>query len=464
MQLDPFVQFAQQTYQPRSGVVSCELAQNCFLEVNPKNAKTPATLLGTPGLKLFGTYGSGPIRGLHLMGAQLYVVSGDQLFRVSQNGSAQEIDGSISGSGPVSMIDNGIHVAITTGGIGYAANQGGIQELDEPDLIGASYQDGYGIFVKRGSEQFYVTDLPEGDGFATISALAFSSADAFPDELVGLISDHRELWLFGRDSTEVWQNAGLPTFPFVRSGGGFIERGCASGLTVAKARNRVFWLGDDLRVYSALGYQPEPISTPAVDSMIARQSSPQTARAFIYSQEGHHHYVLRFPGATIVYDLTTGLWHTRESYGADNWRVDGHVWAWRRNLVGDSENGNVYELDPETYDENGAVLQRKAVSGPVHNNGNRVIMDEFYVDMDMGLGLVTGQGSDPQVMLDWSDDGGRTWANRLSRSAGEIGQYGRRARWHSLGAFRQRSMRVTMTDPVPFRLHGAYWRGTALAA
>ncbi len=457
----PF-QFAQQTYQPRSGIVSGELAQNCFLEVNPKSAKTPTSLLGTPGLKLFGSYGTGPIRGLHVFNDHLYVVSGDKLYRVRSNGTEEEL-GTVLGTGTVQMINNGNDVAITTGGVGYFANRTDFGVLDEVDLIGATYQDGYGIFAKLGTEQFYISALPEGDGFRSISALAFSSADAFPDQLVGLVSDHRELWLFGKESIEVWQNAGLASFPFVRAGSGFMERGCGATHSIAKDQNQVFWLGDDLRVYTAAGYQPQPISNPAIDYQISRQNAPDAARGYIYQQEGHHHYVLTFQNATFTYDLTTGLWHTRKSEGIERWRAEGHAYAWGKHLVGDYSTGDIYELDQETYDENGGHLERLAIAGPIHNNGNRTIMDELYVDLDMGLGLTTGQGSDPQLILDWSDDGLRTWSNRLTRSAGEIGEYGNRARWHGLGAFRQRSVRIGMTDPVPFRLHGAYWRGRALS-
>ncbi|NJK31134.1 MAG: hypothetical protein HC927_01275 [Deltaproteobacteria bacterium] len=441
--------------------MSGELAQNCYLENNPPNAKTRASLLGTPGLLLFGAYGAGPIRGLHMFDDHLYVVSGRTLYRVRSNSTYEEL-GTVEGTGTVQMINNGNDVAITTGETGYFANRTDFGVLDEVDLIGATYQDGYGIFAKRGTEQFYISALPEGDGFRSISALAFSSADAFPDKLVGLVSDHRELWLFGKESIEVWQNAGLASFPFVRAGSGFMERGCGATHSIAKDQNRVFWLGDDLRVYTASGYQPQPISTPAIDYQIGRQNAPEAARGFIYQQEGHHHYVLTFQTATFAYDLTTGLWHSRKSHGIDRWRADGNVFAWGKQLVGDYSSGNIYELDQETYSENGEILERVAIGGPIHNNGNRTIMDEFFLDLDMGMGLTAGQGSDPQLILDWSDDGLRTWSNRLMRSAGEIGEYGKRARWHGLGAFRQRSLRVAMTDPVPFRLHSAYWRGRAL--
>ena len=60
-------------------------------------------------------------------------------------------------------------------------------------------------------------------------------------------------------------------------------------------------------------------------------------------------------------------------------------------------------------------------------------------------------------MLDWSDDGARTWsALRLWRSMGRQGAYRTRLRWLKLGQARQRVLRLQVTDPVRRNLIGFY--------
>ena len=81
--------------------------------------------------------------------------------------------------------------------------------------------------------------------------------------------------------------------------------------------------------------------------------------------------------------------------------------------------------------------------------------------METGIGLATGQGSDPQVMLRWSDDGGETWSNEHWRSAGKIGVYKARVLWNRLGSSRDRVYEITMSDPVPWRIIDAMIRMSA---
>jgi hypothetical protein len=74
------------------------------------------------------------------------------------------------------------------------------------------------------------------------------------------------------------------------------------------------------------------------------------------------------------------------------------------------------------------------------------------------VGLVVGQGNDPQAMLRWSDDGGHTWSNEHWKSMGAIGQYGYRTIWRRLGMtqkLRDRVYEVSGTDPVKIAIMGA---------
>ena len=117
-------------------------------------------------------------------------------------------------------------------------------------------------------------------------------------------------------------------------------------------------------------------------------------------------------------------------------------------LVGDYKSGNIYQLDLDTYTDNGGVIQRIAHSPSIHASTYRAVIRRFVIELEAGVGLTTGQGSDPQIALSWSDDGGRTFGNEHWTTIGAIGRYGVRAVWRRLGQFRQRVFRLLISDPV----------------
>ncbi len=440
------------SYQPRAGTVSVERLLNLYAEPNEEGARYPFTLYGRPGLKQWATVGDGPIRGIHAFGSDLYVVSGPTLYHV--NGSTKGVTeiGTVGGTGRVQMIDNGVHVAVVTSINTYAANRDELLALPQQYLSSAAYQDGYVIFTQRGTETFWLSGL---DDLTTIAALDFSTADTFADNLVGCVSDHRELWLFGERTVEVWYNSGDASFPFSRASSGFIEHGCMSVGSIAKTQNQVFWLGDDKRVYVAQGYTPQPISTPAIDRLIAAASSPTSAEAFTFIIAGHAFYALTFGDLTLVYDITFQRWSEWNSQGIDRWRASGCTLLGSTYVVGDYESGQLYELDLDTYDDAGSEIRREVVQPPTDTGARPAFIAEIFLAVQSGVGLSSGQGSSPAVMLDWSDDDGRTWSTRVESSIGAQGEYRNRATWARLGRSTNRTLRFAITDPVQVAILGA---------
>jgi hypothetical protein len=447
------IPWSTQSVLAQSGVVSSERMVNCFLEANPANAKGPVAIYGDAGLKAWATVGSGPIRGMLLAGTTLFVVSGVELYSVSSAGVAT-MRGSVYGSGRVSMIKNATQIGIATNAGFYYATIAAPSLpvlVDSEHYTSAAYQDGLGILALANSEQFWLTGL---DDFSTIGGLDFSSADAFADNLVGLISDHRELLLLGEETIEAWYNSGDAAFPFARTPGGFAEVGCKAAGSIAKRSNRVFWLGSDGAVWSMSGYQPQRISTPGIERAIKALEYHDRARSFTYAVQGHEHYVLNFPDASFGYDMTTGLWRERESYGKPRWRAECLEHAFDLDLVGDYETGAIYSLDLDTHTDAGGIMRRLMQSAPLHGGGKRVLMSELYIDCSMGDS--TDPAADPMAMLQWSDDGGRTWSNEMTASVGKIGEYTHRLRFNRLGSFYQRTVRLSVSDAVPLTVIGAY--------
>jgi len=373
---------------------------NLFPEIVPEAGKEPAFLQRAPGLRLLATLGTGPVRGLWQFGGFGYAVSGNTLFKVTSDWTATSV-GSIAGSGPVSMADNGTQLFVAANGPSYIynANTGAFQQITDSDFPGAvtvSYLDGYFVFNEPNSQKIWVTSLLEG---TQIDPLDFASAEGSPDNVVSLLVSNRELWVFGTNSAEVWYDAGTADFPLQRIQGAFNEVGCAAAYSVAKMDNGVFWLGADARgrgmVYRANGYQAQRISTHAVEWHIQQYGNLSDAIGYTYQQDGHSFYVLIFPQAdtTWVYDVATQAWHERAGWNNGDFtrhRSNCQMAFSSEVVVGDYENGNIYAFDLDVYADNGQIQRwlrswRALPTG--QNTLRRTAHHTLQLDCETGVGL-----------------------------------------------------------------------------
>ena len=480
---------------------------NLFPEVLPEDSggKTTAFLQRAPGLRSLATIGTGPIRGLHSYGNYMYVVSGTSLYQVDTSYRTILL-GTVANDGPVSMADNGIQLFVACNGPSFIFNNttNAFSKITDPDFTGAvtvSYLDGYFIYIEPNSQLVWSTSLLDG---TSIDPLDFASAEGSPDNLVSSIVDHSEAWLFGTNTVEVWYNAGNAGFPLQRIQGAFMEIGCAATYSVAKLDNSVFWLGADTRgkgiVYRAKGYTGVRISTHAVEWQIQQYANISDATAYTYQHDGHSFYVLSFPSAdaTWVYDVATGVWHERAGYangGFTRQRAACQTFFNDNIILGDYQTGAIYTYDLTLFADGGRTQKwlrswRALPTGT--NNLRRTAQHSLQLDCESGVGLDGGtpattmyvssisadavsadaiggestvttteiivQGTDPQIMLRWSDDGGHTWSNEHWKSMGMIGEYGKRVLWRRLGMtqkIRDRVYEISGTDPVPVYIMGA---------
>ncbi len=448
---------------------------NLFPEATPDNGQTAAFLNRAPGLEYLQTVGTGPIRALwahQTNGSDFYVVSGNEVYKMATMTGDPVLLGTVSGTGPVSIADNGTQLFFACNPDSYIYNEvtNVFQQITDPDFPGAvtvGYLDGYFVFNEPDSQRVWVTSLLDG---LSVDPLDFASSEGSPDGLVGLIVDHREAWLFGTDSVEVWYDAGLADFPLTRIQGAFNEIGCVAAFSIAKLDNGLFWLGTDARgqgiVYRANGYTGQRVSTHAIEYAIAQYSDISDAVAYTYQQEGHAFYVLTFPtgNATWVYDVATQAWHERAGWlnGAfTRHRSNCQCNFFGNTVVGDFENGNIYKMSLDVYSDNGDTQKwlrswRALPTGT--NNLKRTAHHSLQLNCESGVGLIDGQGSDPQAMLRWSDDGGHTWSNEHWSPMGKIGAYYQRVFWRRLGMttkLRDRVYEVSGTDPVKVAIMGA---------
>jgi len=436
--------------------------ENLFYDPEQENGQ-PA-LIGTPGLTLFGTTKIAQVRNGRVFGGYLYVVVGDTCFQVNTAGTATALATTLDTStGHVFMKDNGTQLMITDGTSGYIVTGTTLTKITDEDFPTPSslaYQDGYFIVTEADSGRIYISGSYDG---TTWDALDYTTAEGHPDDALVVISDHRELWIFGEETAEIYYNSGDADFPFERIQGAYIEAGIGAVASVIKADNTLWWLTNHAQFVRADGYNPKTVSTNRINREIAGYGTWSDAVGYSYTQEGHTFCVLSFPSAnkTWVYDVATRLWHRRTSYQAGlsamgRHRSNCYALFDNKHIVGDYTNGNLYYSNTSAYTDNGEVIRAVHTAPAIEQDRKNIFHDRMEIEFKAGVGLSSGQGSDPQAMLQFSDDDGRTWSNELWRSIGKIGKYENLAVWERMGKSKNRAYRLIITDPIERVIYGGF--------
>ncbi len=302
----------------------------------------------------------------------------------------------------------------------------------------------------------------------------FALKDSSTDNLITLEENNRELWLVGERTSEVWYNSGLANFSFSRIPGVGPQIGCAAPYSISRLGPSLVWLAKNEQgenfVVATNQYGWDRISNHAIDTAIASYPVTSDAIAYSYEEAGHLFYVLTFPTADVTwcYDATVSValkkptWHKRLSWNSATGSFHRHLSNCYMNfadirIVGDYQNGNLYQMSRQYYTDAGAVLRALRRSKHVWQKANRqrVFFAQLQIEFTPGVGLQVGQGSNPQCMLRWSDDGGFTWNDEVWTSIGMAGETKNRAIWYLLGEARDRVWEASFTDPVQRDIIGA---------
>lgn len=455
--------FAFQSYQSRSLPYSAQRLVNMFYEIGVPGTKSQGILFNRPGKTLFGEVGTGPVRGIETMKGVPYVVSGQEVYTIASDGSGTLI-GTLPGTDKVNMSNNGTQVAIVTGTDGYIATESSVVQITDvnfPDVSSVTYQDGYFIWTIADTSQFQLSPLNDGTG--PYDPLDVATAEVSPDNLVAAFADHDDLFLMGVDTIEPWYNSGDADTPFVPQGGAVMEVGLAARDTVVKLDNTIFWLGNGgerggLTVWRASGYAPSRISTHALEKKWEEVGDVSLSNAFSFRLEGHDFYVLTIQGnGTFIYDASTNFWCEWEERDKTSFDAVGFTDSFNKKIIGSATDGKLYSLSVDIYTDEGDLVLRNAVSPPLATPNNYRARHNFVrIDLETGVGLTTGQGSDPVIDIRWSNEDGEKFGNWHQMSMGKIGETKRRAFIRRLGYARSRTYEIRISDPVKTAILGAY--------
>lgn len=434
-------------------------------------SKSPAALRCTAGLLEFTTAGGGAIRGGIESAGRAFFISGNEFYEVLIDGTTVMHGTLDTAVRNVYLAENPTQIMIIDNLYGYIFNKATnvftkIANINFPTPSSLTFQDGYFIVTELNSSKYYISSINDG---LTWAALDFTTVEGSPDYLVAVKSDKSNLWAFGTKSVEVYQNTGALNFPFQKISGAFIETGLAATGTIQTLNNTLYWLGSDENgddiVWAADGYNAVRVSTQAIERKISQGRNIEESYTWVYHERGHAFYMLQIKGldTTLCLDVATGIWHERvyrnpDTAAYEQHRGSCHVFAFGKHLVGDRETNQIFDMSLNYYSDNGNPMIKRRVFPYVSKQQNMIPHASLEIDMEVGVGLVTGQGSDPQIMMRYSDDG-YTWSSELVKDIGKMGEYNTRVKWNRLGQARNRVYDISISDPVFVQFNQAILNG-----
>jgi hypothetical protein len=438
----------------KSQVVTAQHRINCYVEKIVDEDTEQTSILASPGMDAFSDQGDTPGRGWIVVDDLLYRVHRGTLYEINNAGTPTARGTLSTTTGRVDMATDGDVILIVDGtkGYTYTIATTTLIPIATPNFPNGAttcaWQDGN--FIVEDGMNFQIS--PDGTNW---DPLDVATAESSPDGIVRVFDDHGQIILFGSKTTEFWANTGGGDFPYEPVRGATREIGLAARWSLAKTDDSVTFLGKgpqgQVQVMRLDGYTPRPVSSPELDSIINRYATVSDATGYACMFEGHPFYRLNFPtvGKSWEEDSLSGVWCERQS-GMNGGRHRGEMAIDYLNKIriSDYENGKVFTLNAETYTENGTAYPMELTSRRVLGDYDPITINRLFIDFETGVGLTSGQGSDPQAMLRVSRDGGRTWGEEMWKTMGEIGQYKTRVEWDQFGSSESFVFKVRVTDPI----------------
>lgn len=437
--------------------------ENWYAEEAGERNDRPYRLIPTPGLSSFTVSLNGAVRGMFqidgIESGKAFVAAGLRCYSITSTGTAVEV-GTITGTDEARFAASQSDLVMTAGGVAYVVTSslaaitvsgasGGIIDVAE---IGQRH-----LLLEEGTGRIWYSDVAAP---ATVAATSFFTTESEPDQNKAIRVVGDLIYVMGSRSTEIWEQTGSSAIPFRRIGAA-IAAGLVARGAVAEGDFGLYALGRDSSgnevVFRVDGTGVNRVSTHPIERFVkdVATASRDAIRLTSHGWDGHTFIGLHMPGVgDYFYDVASGTWHRRRELAATRYLAGHFFSAWGEQFAGDLTVGAIYRMDRDVYKHAGAIVRRVA-STIIPVEDGRPAIDNLTVEMQAGVGLVTGQGSDPQVMLRWAPDG-ITYGNEVMRSFGQRGEFGHRAAFGSLGRFAPPAMAVeiSVSDPVPATVTG----------
>lgn len=454
--------FTGPSYQSRSRPLSSQKTQNFYHQI-VEEGSSQYVLHSWPGLKSESSVTAGASRGQHTMKGVAYRVVGQTLYSFDSAGAHTTI-GTVPGATRLVMTDDGLNLVMVDPGVSvYIYNGSSIVLVTNANIIGAIAATFINNQVVYTKPDFFVV-AAVGDP-TTANGLDQAGAESQPDDLLHAYAFQQLVYMIGTESNEPYWNSSTGNPPFERMDGQIMEVGMSATHSVANTDEAMYWLGDDYAVYRASGGIKQRISSVALSHAITGYSMITDAVGSTLTLEGQNFYLLTFPAACKT-------WCLAEALGDKGWfelssGTNGGVYqapsafsAYGKTWLSDASNGALYSLDIDAYTNNGNAIQRQRVGGAIDGKmagapGAEVEIDGMKIIMETGVGLISGQGEDPKIVLELSFDGGYTWNQMGWADVGRLGERKVQVQFDFMETFHSAIPRITTTDPVHYTIFGA---------
>lgn len=440
------------TYENRSYPVDRQITQNFHIDTNDQGGEQ-AALSPFPGLKPFGTTGAGLPRGFGEHAGVGYKVTGNTLYSFDSSGVATAI-GTIPGANRCWMRSDGVALVIAYG-IGKPITWNGTTlttgtDVDLPSADTVAYINRRVVYDGAGSDLAFA-DL---DAALSVNSANVTTVNTTPGNTLAVETQDQQVIVFTEDGITPYYNSGVSNPPYDTIQNATKNTGLKAVHSVAKDSRFIYFLDNKLRVCRYAGLQVQDIGNPSIGRAIAGYSNPESAIGMAFTLDNASFYCITFPGnATWLYKENIG-W-TSLAYGVTGapHLMNSYMYLYNKHLVEDRRNGDILELDFDTYTDNGEIIQHKRdtvnFSGKTFGKpGALVFWDRVQLVVEGGTSLITGQGSDAKIIMSYSDDFGNTFSPERNISTGQQGEYGYILNWEGLGSAYNRRFRFIMSEPV----------------
>lgn len=455
---------------------------NWYVEVSDSpGASATKSFLPTPGVETFATAIAVGCRALFTddQTARCFALMGASFVEIDSAGTVT-VRGTVAVDGnPGTISTNGVgggQLLITSGSNAYSYDLGSntltLEVTGEATMGAVLY--GFGLIFDKTTGRVRLSDLFDLTAWDPTQYFE-RSINTDPWQAMH-VTPYGYIVLPGTQTGESWFNAGTSPIPFAPDPSGNFAAGIAATFSIQQVGDSTCWLASgvdgDYTVVRLAGFTPTRISTHALEFAISEYGDAvgiEDAIGQSYGEHGHLFYLLTFPTSKVTwaYDAivagrNVNPWAKRGTWLIASatftyWRNVFHTFAFGTHLTGDPETNVISEMNHDLYtDVESRPIRRYRRSPAVLDQHRRLIVDQLELLMEVGIGLQSGQGSNPLVMLRISRDGGRTWGNEHTCSAGAVGQYWRRVLWRQLGLGRNWAFEISVSDPVPWRLTAMY--------
>lgn len=294
---------------------------------------------------------------------------------------------------------------------------------------------------KPGTQQFQCSGQYD---FTTWDGTAFATVTSAETPIISMASNGALAYFFCSDTFEAWENMGYAVQPLGRVIFGD-KIGCLAPNSVFVMKRHVYWLGNNSEgngefYRHVAGGIPESITDSPTQRILARTANMAQCITYGYQSLGHNFIVNTFidGNLTLAYDSDTGLFAERAWRDANTNALKCvpyiEVIFQSGMLLGLSYiDGVIYRIDNDTFTDSGHPIIRQRITQVIPDEGD---WQTFFQSVELfgQVGNTPTGSADPQLVMQYSIDRGKTWSQEEWQQVGGNSSYAARTKWTGLGS------------------------------